>query len=80
MIADELAANDKRIYVHHRPAKEGLGRAYIDGFKVALERGADLIFDMDADFSITRISPGLFRCVRQHGPGYWQPVSEWSEG
>lgn len=51
VIADELAAKDKRIYVHHRPAKTGLGRAYIDGFKVALERGADLIFEMDADFS-----------------------------
>ena len=50
-IADALAANDKRIRVRHRAAKQGLGRAYLDGFSVALESGADIVVQMDADFS-----------------------------
>src|SRR5262245_65703234 len=50
-IADELAAADPRVRVRHRPAKEGLGRAYLDGFSVALSGGADTIVQMDADFS-----------------------------
>ena len=39
------------LYVRHRPQKEGLGRAYVDGFRQALEMGADYIVQMDADFS-----------------------------
>ena len=35
----------------HRPRKEGLGRAYLDGFRVALEAGAELVLEMDCDFS-----------------------------
>ena len=50
-IADELAANDKRIRVRHRAATQGLGRAYLDGFSIALESGADIVVQMDADFS-----------------------------
>ncbi|MCO4760258.1 MAG: polyprenol monophosphomannose synthase [Myxococcales bacterium] len=50
-IADELASTDERIHVLHRTAKEGLGRAYIAGFKWALERDYALIFEMDCDFS-----------------------------
>jgi dolichol-phosphate mannosyltransferase len=50
-LADELAANDPRIRVRHRVAKEGLGPAYLDGFGVALAGGADLIVQMDADGS-----------------------------
>ncbi|MEY3011332.1 MAG: hypothetical protein RIT45_67 [Pseudomonadota bacterium] len=50
-IADELAAADSRVHVLHRTAKEGLGRAYIAGFRWALERDYDLIFEMDCDFS-----------------------------
>ena len=50
-IADELAEADARIQVIHRPEKAGLGTAYIEGFKAALGKGADLIFEMDADFS-----------------------------
>jgi dolichol-phosphate mannosyltransferase len=50
-IADRLAERDGRIHVLHRPGKLGLGSAYIRGFKFALERGYDLIFEMDADFS-----------------------------
>jgi dolichol-phosphate mannosyltransferase len=50
-LADELAASTPRIHVLHRPAKAGLGKAYLAGFRWALERGYDLIFEMDADFS-----------------------------
>jgi dolichol-phosphate mannosyltransferase len=50
-LADELAANDGRIRVRHRVAKEGLGPAYLDGFGVALAGRADLIIQMDADGS-----------------------------
>jgi dolichol-phosphate mannosyltransferase len=50
-IADRLAAADDRVNVLHRPHKEGLGPAYLAGFERALELGADLIMEMDCDFS-----------------------------
>ncbi len=50
-IADELAASEDRVHVLHRPGKEGLGPAYRAGFARALDLGADVIFQMDADFS-----------------------------
>jgi dolichol-phosphate mannosyltransferase len=50
-VADELAAADSRIRVLHRPAKQGLGRAYLDGFRLALDEGAEHIIQMDADWS-----------------------------
>jgi dolichol-phosphate mannosyltransferase len=50
-IADELAAADARIRVRHRVKKQGLGRAYLDGFRVALAAGASYVVQMDADFS-----------------------------
>jgi len=51
-LADELAAqHPRRIEVLHRQTKEGLGPAYIAGFKQAISLGADLIVQMDADFS-----------------------------
>src|SRR5690348_15550830 len=50
-IADALADTDLRIRVRHRPAKQGLGRAYLDGFGVALAGGADVVVQMDADWS-----------------------------
>jgi dolichol-phosphate mannosyltransferase len=50
-IANDLAAAEPRIRVHHRAAKEGLGRAYLDGFRVALESGARSLVQMDADWS-----------------------------
>ncbi len=50
-LADGLAAADPRVRVRHRPAKAGLGRAYLDGFRVALAAGAATIVQMDADFS-----------------------------
>lgn len=50
-LADELAAADARVHVLHRPSKEGLGRAYLAGFRWALEREYDLVLEMDADRS-----------------------------
>ena len=50
-LADALAAIDDRIRVRHRPQKQGLGRAYLDGFGIALANGAGTIVQMDADFS-----------------------------
>jgi dolichol-phosphate mannosyltransferase len=50
-IADRLAAELEPVEVLHRTAKEGLGRAYLAGFERALASGADLVLEMDADFS-----------------------------
>jgi dolichol-phosphate mannosyltransferase len=59
-LADTLAAADERIRVRHRSSKQGLGRAYLDGFRVALDGGADLLIQMDADWSHDPASlPGL---------------------
>jgi dolichol-phosphate mannosyltransferase len=50
-IADELAESNPRVHVLHRGAKQGLGPAYRAGLARALELGADVIVQMDADFS-----------------------------
>ncbi|HVA61879.1 MAG TPA: polyprenol monophosphomannose synthase [Mycobacteriales bacterium] len=50
-IADRLAATDRQIHALHRPGKAGLGGAYIAGFGWALERGFEVVVEMDADGS-----------------------------
>ena len=51
-LADQLStAQPERIFVIHRPRKEGLGPAYVEAFRFALARDYDLIMHMDADFS-----------------------------
>jgi dolichol-phosphate mannosyltransferase len=50
-IADRLAGELPHLQVLHRPRKAGLGRAYLAGFEVALEAGAELVLEMDSDFS-----------------------------
>jgi dolichol-phosphate mannosyltransferase len=50
-IADRLARELDPVRVLHRPAKQGLGRAYLAGFEVALDEGAELVLEMDSDFS-----------------------------
>ena len=50
-IADRLAEGLDYVSVLHRPAKEGLGPAYIAGFRRALAAGAELVLEMDCDFS-----------------------------
>ncbi|MEP7346572.1 MAG: polyprenol monophosphomannose synthase [Gemmatimonadaceae bacterium] len=51
LLVDERTAIDSRVHVIHRPSKLGLGTAYLAGFKWALERDYEFIFEMDADFS-----------------------------
>ena len=50
-IADRLADGDDSVAVLHRDRKEGLGPAYLAGFRVALEAGAGFVLEMDSDFS-----------------------------
>jgi dolichol-phosphate mannosyltransferase len=50
-LADELAATLDFVDVLHRPGKEGLGRAYLAAFRRALADGADLVLQIDCDFS-----------------------------
>lgn len=50
-VVDAIAANNSRVHILHREGKLGLGTAYIAGFRWALERRYDLVFEMDADFS-----------------------------
>nr|WP_231705068.1 polyprenol monophosphomannose synthase [Arthrobacter gengyunqii] len=49
--ADEIAAKDPQVHVLHRKGKEGLGAAYIAGFRWGLERDYDILVEMDADGS-----------------------------
>jgi dolichol-phosphate mannosyltransferase len=58
--ADRLAESLDRVEVLHRPAKTGLGHAYLAGFDLALRGGAELVIEMDADFS--------------HDPRYLEPL------
>lgn len=50
-LADALAETEPRVNVLHRAGKLGLGTAYVAGFRWGLERGYDVFFEMDADFS-----------------------------
>ncbi|HWW00860.1 MAG TPA: polyprenol monophosphomannose synthase [Candidatus Acidoferrum sp.] len=50
-LADEMAAKNPRFHVLHRTEKNGLGRAYIAGFKWAIEQGCEFVFEMDGDLS-----------------------------
>jgi len=50
-LAEKLAATDERVHVLHRPAKAGLGPAYVAGFRWARQHGYDVVVEMDADGS-----------------------------
>jgi dolichol-phosphate mannosyltransferase len=50
-IADRLSEESLGIHVLHRPGKMGLGTAYVEGFRWAIARGYDCVFEMDCDFS-----------------------------
>src|SRR2546426_12470491 len=50
-LAAAIAAKEPRVHVLHREGKLGLGTAYLTGFRWALDRGYDYVFEMDADFS-----------------------------
>lgn len=51
IVKEKIAANPGRIHIIERAGKLGLGTAYIEGFKFALDKGYEYIFEMDADFS-----------------------------
>jgi len=57
---ESWARNQPRLHVLRRPGKLGLGSAYRDGFRYALENGAEYVFEMDADFSHDPDSIGEF--------------------
>jgi dolichol-phosphate mannosyltransferase len=63
--ADRLATIHPQVNVLHRPAKMGLGKAYIDGFKWGLERNYEYLCEMDADFSHN--PKDLFRLIDHMG-------------
>ncbi len=65
-LADEMSGAEPRIHCLHRESKEGLGKAYLAGFRWALEREYDRIFEMDADLS--------------HDPKYLPTFLEAAEG
>jgi dolichol-phosphate mannosyltransferase len=64
-VADLLAQSEPRIQVVHRPKKEGIGKAYVDGFRRALAGGFEVVFQMDADFSHQpRYLPSMIDALR----------------
>jgi dolichol-phosphate mannosyltransferase len=84
-LADRLAAEEERVRVLHRTEKEGLGPAYIAGFREALAQGAELILEMDADFShdpayLPRLLDAAQRADLVIGSRYVEGggVSDWS--
>jgi dolichol-phosphate mannosyltransferase len=63
-VADLLAKREPRVSVVHRPRKEGIGRAYLDGFRRALAAGYDVVVQMDGDFSHQpRFLPEILRAL-----------------
>ncbi len=65
-IVDEMVARDSRVHVLHRQAKLGLGTAYIEGFKLAIDRGYDIVVEMDADMSHDpRYLPALIGAIQE---------------
>ena len=50
-IVDRIITTNRRVHIHRRPKKLGLGTAYLAGFRWAIEQQYDLILEMDADFS-----------------------------
>lgn len=86
----DTAARDPRVSLLTRPTREGLGKAYIAGFREALARGAEAIVQMDADFShdpndIPRLLGALERSDMVIGSRYlhggnvrdWSPLRVW---
>lgn len=59
-LVEERMAREPRVHLLKRPGKMGLGSAYRDGFRYALEHGAEYIFEMDADFSHDPLAIGDF--------------------
>ncbi|HVK66391.1 MAG TPA: polyprenol monophosphomannose synthase [Polyangium sp.] len=65
-VADTLAAEDPRTTVLHRPGKLGLGTAYVDAFRRALDLGYDVVVEMDADLSHDpKYLPAFLRAIEE---------------
>lgn len=65
-IAEDLKRANPRIHVVHRPRKEGLGRAYVEGFQYALSKDYEYVFEMDADLSHDpRYLPGFLDAAQE---------------
>src|SRR5918997_3292490 len=87
-IADRLAAELDEVEVLHRPAPQGLGPAYLAGFARALEHGAELVLEMDADFShdpsdVERLIAAVADCADLALGSRYVPgggVSDWGRG
>ena len=66
-IVDKLKQSNLKLAVLHRKEKAGLGRAYIAGFKEVLPRGADYIFEMDADLSHDpKYIPEFLKAIKEY--------------
>lgn len=79
-VVDDLARSQPRLHVIHRTGKQGLGTAYVEGFRLALSLGADLIFEMDADFShdpkaLVKIMDVMPECDLAIGSRYLMGIS-----
>ena len=69
-LAEEIAAADPAVHVLHRTGKQGLGKAYVAGFGWALDRGYDVVVEMDADGSHQPEElPALLGALRPGGDG-----------
>ncbi len=67
-LADKIAAGNAAVHVLHRKDKNGLGRAYCDGFKWALAANYEFIFEMDADFSHNPADvPSFLKAAEEQG-------------
>jgi dolichol-phosphate mannosyltransferase len=67
-IADEVGAEIGQVTVLHRPGKAGLGAAYRHGFRVALDAGAEVVIQMDVDFSHPHeMLPGMVAAIEDGG-------------
>jgi dolichol-phosphate mannosyltransferase len=76
--ADSVAAEDSQVHVLHRAGKAGLGAAYIAGFAWGIERGYDIIIEMDADGSHRAVD--LPRLLEQAGDADLVIGSRWVDG
>ncbi|MCW2540474.1 MAG: Dolichyl-phosphate beta-D-mannosyltransferase [Frankiales bacterium] len=86
-VADKIAASDDRVHVMHRSAKQGLGAAYVAGFRWGLDAGYDVLVEMDADGShAPEQLPRLLAALRHADlvlGSRWVPGGEvvnWSKG
>ena len=66
-IVDQYKESEKKIHAIHRLGKLGLGTAYLEGFKYVLDKDAEIIFEMDADFSHDpKILPAFLEAIKNN--------------